>query len=672
MAEPNIFTPSNAVLIPPSEEKFYRKYLCPKGSYTPRKGQADCWDNVARNPEQKDHLFILATAYGKTDVLQGAYGIARAQKLVNRLLITVPTDMLRTQTAHDFLDQSNRGRHLNLSYSGVFKITDKTANVLQANRNNEAEVFVITYQQLLSEMEFFERLLSFNKWMIGRDEVHRCAEDQSWGFNSGILCRLPNVRKVINLSATIIRTDRQPLSGIRYTEPTSSGEIRAIADVEVSAVEGIQEGALRPIVGRISNYFIDVITSDGEQRLSTEQLRSEGVTDFSAYEAKKQLRFNSSFVNRMLSEAVIELGNRNARHPYQHQGLVWALSQRHARFVVGEICEQYGGRAVADWIGIERPDKENEEILARYLGYRVKNGRKVEIPPEERLLWLVQIGKAGEGFNNCRSSVLVFMNLVDAPNPSMQYLGRGLRRNYNIPAKEDFAIAFASSDTGMAHLIESMEGVTSVYTPDICQPDRDPCGDSSNGDILMSIPTVEVVNATWDRTDTVLTNGIPDPRGTTRSEEVEKVAGILRQFNITLPPEMSEEDVRNLVAQVSGVKSPVNGSSARSPEPTLEACGEKPARDLHAETEQQGERVQNATRTVVRNILTLEHRSNKKRAGELMKLINSVWCKQSHGLTHDRMSVAQLQKKLEWLACINRVIVSTKRLPSWVTQGSSQ
>src|SRR4029077_3234052 len=120
---------------------------------------------------------------------------------------------------------------------------------------------------------------------------------------------------------------------------------------------------------------------------------------------------------------------------------------------------------------------------------------------DNQLQCLVQVDKAGEGFNNKRSSVLVFLNLIRSSSKLAQQLGRGLRRNHALPFDQDVCFVFASADTEIATFLENLElslGLAEVVKQRKSEDDED--------DIIDNWPTIAklaIIDALYERTENV-------------------------------------------------------------------------------------------------------------------------------------------------------------------------
>lgn len=486
--------------VPGVQPEAWRRYL--RGSVEGRRGQVQLWEWAATTDEERG-LAVLPTGYGKTRAAGGVYVIFRGRGIVDRLLWLVPTDALREQLIPPPTKSGERpkptvAQELRQDFGvpmheGV--VIEKTDRDLRYHAEDRAEIFVATYQQVLAGArrdgpDFLQMLLHwpiertarFGRWMVVCDEVHHLSVEGEWGK---LAHGLPNVVRWLYLSATPIRTDRRPLYGVPIKGDLRTGEPTYDAAAYVSVNQALEEGAIRQPKGHIGHYFVDTRTNDGKElRITTEMLREEAVNDYPTFEVRRGLRYIEKYLSPMLLDAAACLDDKLLRHPGEHQMLINAMSNDHAEAVSNHINRNELITGGADWIGMKRDDSQNKDILRRFQA--------------NELRCLVQVDKAGEGFDNKRCSVLVFLNLTRSETKVMQQLGRGLRRNLSIPIEDDILDAFASADTPIADQIRELEASFRTYedAPE-AQDDR------GAADRDVKLPQWSVLQALWDRTEVI-------------------------------------------------------------------------------------------------------------------------------------------------------------------------
>lgn len=592
----------------PAEDLFRRfKYH----GYKPRQGQAAMIEYVSDHPDQAVYNGIFPTGYGKTDTAAAVYDIIRMQGRGNRLLIVVPTDIQRGQYGAKLAKNCDR---MGIPLIGV-TVCDGEPRQFRKHRENKAEVFITTVQAIRANTGYFLELMGTGRWLVFCDEYHKLRAEAAWGQAIGKL----NSAVMLGLTATPLRTDGE--ATVFGSRPP---------DVEVSFKQAYEEKAIRGVVAHIEHYFVDVQEPDGTvHRLTTEEIGEE--RSFDGYQKARDLRMTGKYLAGILSAAHDCLEVKNLRHPGQHQMLVFAMSVLHAKSVSAMLNAVYGPN-FSDWIGVKpdgRTDTENAAILQRY--------------SDNQLACLVQVEKAGEGFDNPRSSVLVFLNLLRKNTvKAIQQGGRGVRVNSGIGAfKEDICDMFASPDTEMAALIRDFAMLTVGLEGVADAPEEGP-EVSPREPTLFDIPpfTPSVSGAEFDRAEII-------------QREMERI---------------SQEKIDEAVNYCAAERLPVTDEQVRRVLAQMEADRlMKAAADLQNNPETLRQRVDKAVGTLAGNVVRLLHGSSfdKTIIGDAKRLIHSQW-KRLSNLGHGEMLEEEFRRKYEWVQELNRDIRDAREVPSWL------
>lgn len=583
-------------------------------AFRPRKQQSKLWQDllVMEDIVGGRALAELCTGYGKTLAAFGAFGVLQCRGVVDRMLVLVPGDDQRNQFCDDVVEAR---RVLGIEI-GQAVVCEKAPRELINNRAGGYQVYVATYQQLNGD-GFFKELLGKGRWLIVPDECHHLYEDGIWAREVELLPRV----FTLYLSATPIRSDRLPLLGV------PSGPL-----VQATYHEAYSEEAVRRLRASIEHYYIDVETDRGPERITTEDLKAQGVTDFSEYEVKRQLRYKEGYLNWMLETPLRHLVQRNTKHPGEHQMVVFAMSCKHADYITTQInglSASMGLDLSAEWIGVGegiggtfKTDAENRDTLARF--------RKGALPV------LVQVGKAGEGFNVKRASVLVFVHLIGADGKLLQQIGRGIRRNHALPWEEDDCIVYASADTPIAEIVKTMaQEVADVREAGERESDDD------RQLALFDIPELCVLKATHDHTEHIAPDGTHTPAS---SDDL----AFAQRWGVPI------EEVMRYV-------------ESRGAPRGMAVVTERTDRE---ELTHQQDQVKSATKVLTGNIIRLLRSRgrtiNGATAGQLKRSINGAWNKFSN-MQHDAMTSPEFAAKHRWLRGVNGEVKKTKGLPSWLT-----
>jgi len=588
-----------------------------------RKGQErvlNLLDDPQSGPRQARLLAAeLPTGYGKTFVICAAYALLKSQGVVNRALIVVPSDeQLQSYLGEIEEDMAQIGAPITAALQANSNLA------LRSHRRNEAEIFVTTVQALGNgSIATISDLLTSGKWFLALDEYHRYAKNNSWG--KSIASVRGSAVFELAVSATPNRTDQ--------AEKVVDGE----PDVRVSLVDAVEEGAIRPVVVRSSEYALDISfgKENSPQRFTTsdlvKELQADG-KDISGAEVKRDLRYLPKYLHRALLDASGKLDELNAENQGQHKMLVFALGVGHAKSVCDQMNDIAGAK-VADWIGVQstvvrddgtkkvigRSESENRSVLQRF-----KDGQ---------FNVLVQVKKATEGFNDVKCSVLLFLNLVNESVQLKQMIGRGLRRNYALEpatgarARKDKCWIFVSDDHPGLDYMKSLADNTLL--PEDDEEQFNDTERNSSGVPIYNIPDFFILNAQYTGEEFYYPVG---GEMISASEARAKA-----RTNLDALRNASDDEIDARLRKIFDVE-PKRVSTT---EQLKETRG----------------KVAEAVRSLAKNVARIKAEAAggtavKSIIGDLHKAIHSRWVRET-GLSTDEMNIEELIRKYEWVKSIN-------------------
>lgn len=592
--------------------------ISPSEDFRSQIGQLSMFELAANiNLEKKSRLLAeLVTGYGKTLLAYGVFSILNSRKLADRMLVLVPRDEQRIQ----FCDDVQDARKLLGIKIGRVCAVEKLEREYRFNRDGTHQVFVATYQQLNGD-SYFKTLLGHGRWFIVPDECHHLGEHGQWARRQEEL----NAVARLFMTATKIRTDLAQLLGVP-----------PVPDVSVTYKQAYEERVVCRVVGVIEHYHLNIIDENGKpKKIETVDLIKEGVADFEKYETKRQLRYNNAYLDWMLINPLRLLMERNLAKPGQHQMVVFAMSCRHAHHITDQInrlAKSLDYDVVADWVGVGaghdgviKGDKENRAVMQRFR--------------DNRLPILVQVDKAGEGFNVKRVSILVFLHLVNSDLKILQQIGRGIRRNSALAFEHDYCAIFASADTPIASHVATMEQEARDVDGET-DPDKD--GSKDRACSLFDIPSLTLVEAEHDRTEHVSPTGV-------YQKPSEEDAAFAAKFGVPVEEVMRHYDRRSF-----------SKACPQQPEPEFSDREQL----KHAQ-----DQVKTATKVFTGNILSLlkEIRDDFDPAwpGLVKARINAQWNRVS-SRSHDQMTMEEFRLKHAWLQEQNAALRKSRRVPEWL------
>jgi superfamily II DNA or RNA helicase len=466
-------------------------------------------------------------------------------------------------------------------------------------------------------------LLASGRWLIACDEFHRYAAGNSWGDS----VRALNGVFTLAVSATPDRTDG--------AEKAILGE----PDVKVTLNEAVEEGAIRPIKVHACEYSVDITTNETDHiRLSTGQLLLElesSPTDITAAAVRKDLRFHSKYVQKLLSESWACLTDKNGHQEGQHKMIVFTLGIQHAKHLA-ECFNNIAGYRTADWIAVQshciddegksktlgRTEQDNERVLGEF-----KTG-KIQI--------LCQVSKATEGFNEPKASVLVFANTIRPSVKLKQMLGRGLRRNFAIEpshegrAETDICDVFVSTDHPSIDYLTRLEA---EMTPDEEEPidggGGGGGGGGPEGPIIFDIPDFYIIDAQYEGEKLFY------PLGGDEKVEVSEAIAIARQHQ-----DMKDAPEESVVAMLNKYF-----KAEPAPASTMEKINNTKAR------------IDGAVKSFANNVVRWRFKDQSSIPnsvwGDAIKAIHTHYKRQVKMSTSE-MDVTELLEKYAWVKDLNQ------------------
>lgn len=586
--------------------------------------------------EKNQYCIQLPTGYGKSWCACIAYATLRSQGRVNRVLFVVPTDQQRSQYVEGLREDFT---FLEIPFTKIQRCDNKAGWVIKESHTNSSEIFVAGVQSIVADPGYYADLMSKGRWLVVADEFHHYGEDNTWGEAIKNL----SYEVILGMSATPFRADNTP---------TIFGS--ADFDIQVSVQDAYEEGAIKRIEAWIGDYAVSFSTQDAPDQydnfLMSEMAAKFGVGDnsvseISSYEIQKGVRYSTKYVSEIFLQVLSLWNSYESKWPNQNQILVFAMSCRHAEMIAGLINNiAFPGypQPFADWIGVgqglsgARSDKENADVLARF--------------QDNKLPCLVQVNKAGEGFNNKRCSIGLFLDLVGDTPTKRQHIGRFMRVNRAAP--DQTSVIFISEDSPAKQALENIEAVFNevderredlpkresktmptrdnpVVVPDIFILDTEFCSERRVSPFGTLQESVEMVKASLPEHIKQAYQETAKSQGLSEAElEAMMERHIVNKLNESLPqePQVTEEERRKaVVAQVmrnAGV----------------------------------------AAATAVRKRYGKSFPSSVK--NDLIAQIHRRW-KSQYG-PHSEMTVEDLRFKNQWLQDLTKTI-NEKGIPTWLS-----
>ena len=179
----------------------------------------------------RDYLVTATPGSGKTTFALTLAGRLLAQRIVQRVIVVVPTDHLRGQWA----DAAAR--------LGLWLDPDLPNSVGPVRDGTHG--YVATYAQVAAKPMLHRNRAETRASLVIMDEIHHAGDGLTWG--DGIREAFDTAKRRLGLSGTPFRTkadERIPF--VSYEE--DGDEVRSLADFSYSYGDALADGVVRPVV----------------------------------------------------------------------------------------------------------------------------------------------------------------------------------------------------------------------------------------------------------------------------------------------------------------------------------------------------------------------------------------------------------------------------------------
>jgi superfamily II DNA or RNA helicase len=594
----------------------------------PRDGQRKVF-NAVEDYACKAINVQLPTGYGKSFVNAGVYSILKKQNRVNRLLIVVPTAAQNEQYFKDGPDDMEDACVDGNSH--IYDIQFYGTQAIKKHRSGKGEIFIITIQALINNSkDIVTEMMKTGKWMVTVDEYHHYGYDKVWG------------NSVKNLSYSFLLA--------MSATPYRKGDDGAFGapDIVVSYRDAVEDGCVKKLCGHSYTYRIEALKENGDAILMTTDeliltVGSNNPDNIEAFLIKRKMRWSPKYVYPLVLYPIERMLNERIKTGHKLQVIIGAMCVSHAEMVCKQVTSMFPDLKI-DWVGTGnngRKSKENQKILEKFCPKKNNRGER-----EPTLDILVHVGMAGEGLDSVNVSEIVHLNNAAINNSNNQENGRAARYLPGVVGNINFdsCSEYSTKDYKGSAIMDAMDNVP----PTEEEADWEEIEtDLPNEGQLPEDPGIQIWNMELDNIDS------GDP-------EVQKMAQIL---------------ANNLPKKYQGVKDIRHQLEDKDSELfdwAIEIYKESRERECkqyneEAKINQLQESVALATSTVARAVRKL--RINKglfmdsKKYSKIIILINTKKARLFGKICSDE---GLLLKHYHWIRDLEREIISTKRIPSWL------
>ena len=396
----------------------------------------------AMPPGARDFLVSATPGAGKTRFALALAKDLLGQRVVERVIVVVPTDALREQWA-----EAAGGQQLALKPVAEPEDYDKGGY----------QGCVVTYQQLLGAGADLMRRVTRRPTLIILDEVHHAGDNRSWG--EALQRAADAARYRLSLTGTPWRRDnRSPIPFVRYSE-----EGKVLVDYAYEYGEAVADEVCR----RIEFHAYDGEARWTDPARSRRESSSDPGTVSVEFTAKLGAGMDGSDVSaaldalyepkhqwmpKMLAQANDMLDDLRTDIP-DAAGLVVCERQWHARGYA-ELIEQITGERPP--VVVSDPQNDPGGKIAKAQIDSFKRGRS---------RWIVAVKMISEGVDIPRLAIGVYASKTQTPLFFRQVVGRFVRTRENeelnarllIPAAPDLLQHAREIEEELRHQLDLAE-----------------------------------------------------------------------------------------------------------------------------------------------------------------------------------------------------------------------
>jgi superfamily II DNA or RNA helicase len=344
-----------------------------------------------------DFLVTATPGSGKTTLALTIASQLLAARTIERIIVVVPTDHLRTQWAD--------------AASSLGLTLDPRLGNDVGPVPADAAGYVTTYAQVASRPRLHEARARARRSLVVLDEIHHAGDARSWG--EAIQQAFASARRRLALTGTPFRTrptERIPF--VRYQE-TVPGELVCVPDYSYGYRQALADGVVRPVVFAAYTGTSRWVTSAGE--VMSASLSEPGTRDQEQAAWRTALDPNGAWVPHVLAAADAQLADLRAAGMPDAAGLMLAGDQDTARAyarILHRVVGQPPVVALSD-------DPSSSRRIAGFTDGGPADAR-----------WLVAVRQVSEGVDIPRLAVCVWTTSYRTELFFQQAVGRVIRARH--------------------------------------------------------------------------------------------------------------------------------------------------------------------------------------------------------------------------------------------------
>ena len=180
----------------------------------------------------RDFLAVATPGAGKTTFALTVARLLLDTRVVQRIVIVVPTEHLKIQWA-------TAAARMGIALDAAF--TNSSAF------NNAYDGVTVTYAQVGMKPTKHYQVATAQKTLVILDEIHHAGDARSWG--DGVRLAYAHSERRLALTGTPFRSDDSQIPFVRYREvPGTGGALESEADYTYGYTEALRDQVVRPVV----------------------------------------------------------------------------------------------------------------------------------------------------------------------------------------------------------------------------------------------------------------------------------------------------------------------------------------------------------------------------------------------------------------------------------------
>jgi superfamily II DNA or RNA helicase len=335
----------------------------------------------------RDYLAVATPGAGKTTFALTVARVLLDQRVVERVVIVVPTEHLKSQWAAS-------AARLGMSLDAEFT----NSSAVNASHNG----VVVTYAQVGMKPTKHYQVATARKTLVILDEIHHAGDAKSWG--DGVRFAYEQAERRLALTGTPFRSDDSAIPFVLYKD--IDGALVSQADYTYGYQEALSDGVVRPVVFLAYSgnaRWRDSAGEEYEARLG-EPLNAEQT----ARAWRTALDPAGEWIPAVLAAAHTRLMQLRENIP-DAGGLVIATDTTTAR-AYAKILERISGRPVTVVLSDEAGSSDRIKTFSDSTDF-----------------WMVAVRMVSEGVDVPRLAVGVYATSASTPLFFAQAIGRFVR-----------------------------------------------------------------------------------------------------------------------------------------------------------------------------------------------------------------------------------------------------